>query len=473
MDTSTIAAIASPPGRGGIGIIKISGPKAVNIAQQIFRPHKTTLEVDNSRKHPILPAFESHRLYYGHIINPENGDMLDEVLVSTMRAPRSYTREDIVEIQAHSGPAVMRNILALVIREGARMADPGEFTRRAFINGRIDLTQAEAVIDLICARTDAASQAATNQVTGRLRNAVERVHSNLTDLLVQIEAEIDFPEDVDDSSITTQIERVLRETVADPILRLMRNYQEAHIYRDGFDLSIVGRPNVGKSSLLNRLVDKDRAIVNAIPGTTRDLVECAFQIKGIPVNIIDTAGIHSTEDPIEKIGISKTQACIKDAHLIIFVLDASEPVCAADEQVYEHCQNKPFIYALNKIDLVNGTKNTVFSIPRHWRSAVEISTSALKGKGIEHLKNQIFSEIVDSPQSISSHSIIPNVRHHAAFEKCYQNVQHILKGLRQNNPRELVAIDIHDALEQLEGILGLSVDTDILDHIFSRFCIGK
>ena len=473
MDTSTIAAIASPPGRGGIGIIKISGLEAVKIALRIFRHHKISTDTDNSQNHSITPDLQSHRLYYGHIIDPETGNILDEVLLSIMMAPRTYTREDVVEIQAHSGPAVMRNVLALVIREGARLAEPGEFTRRAFINGRIDLTQAEAVIDLISARTDTASQAATNQVFGRLRHAVEKVHDNLTDILAHLEAEIDFPEDVNDTFETSHMETLIHEKVVDPIYELIRHYQEAHIYRDGFDLSIVGRPNVGKSSLLNRLVDKDKAIVNAIPGTTRDLVECAFQLKGIPVNVIDTAGIHSTDDPIEKIGISKTQACIDNAQLNMLVLDASEPICAADHEVYEYCKNKPFIYVLNKIDLINGKKNSPFSIPPHWKDAAKITASALVGTGIVELKNLIYNEVVDSPQSISSHSIIPNVRHHAALEKCYQHVMRVIDGIRQNLPSELVAIDIRDALDQLEGIIGISIDTDVLDRIFSRFCIGK
>jgi tRNA modification GTPase len=473
MDTSTIAAIASPPGIGGIGIIKISGPDAINIALRTFRHHKTASDTNRHPKQPVATDLQTHRLYYGHITDPETGNILDEVLLGIMRAPRTYTREDVVEIQGHSGPAVMRDVLALVIREGARLAEPGEFTRRAFINGRIDLTQAEAVIDLISARTDAASRAATNQVFGKLRHVVKRVHNNLTNLLVQIEAQIDFPEDVDDTLVTIAEDTVLHETIADPIGELIRHYQEGHIYRDGIDLSIVGRPNVGKSSLLNRLVGKDRAIVNPIPGTTRDLVECAFQFKGIPVNVIDTAGIHSTEDPIEKIGISKTKACIDNAQLNMLVLDASEPIGAADQKVYDHCKNKPFIYVLNKIDLVNGQKNTAFSIPLHWKNAAQISTSALKGTGIDELRDQIVGEVVESPQSTSSHSIIPNIRQYVALEKCSQNVLRIIDGLRQNNPPELIVIDIRDALDQLGGIIGLSVDIDVLDRIFSRFCIGK
>lgn len=473
MDTPTIAAIATPPGRGGVGIIKISGSNAVNIATRTFRHNQNSAKNTNCRTKKKHVTFQSHRLYYGHIIDPDTCDVLDEVLLSVMKAPRSYTREDVVEIQAHSGPAVMRNILSLVVREGARIAEPGEFTRRAFLNGRIDLTQAEAIIDLINARTDAAFKAATNQISGRLREVVESVYSHLSELLARIEAVIDFPEEMDDLIIDEKIETALRKKVTEPILNLIRNFKEAHIYRDGFDLAIVGRPNVGKSSLLNRLVEKDRVIVDAVPGTTRDIIDCAFQIHGIPVNIIDTAGIHATEDPVEKIGISKTQACIDDADLVMLVLDASEPLRETDHKIYEYCQIKSLIYVNNKIDLVKDTIDESRFIPEDWKAAAHIPVSALFGTGIDLLKKQIFSEIVDNPLQITSHSIIPNMRHHDALEKCGQNVKNITNGLRDHLPLELVAIDIHEAQEQLEAILGAHVGEDLLDRIFNQFCIGK
>lgn len=473
MNTHTIAAIASPPGSGGIGIIKISGPEAVKIATRTFCHHKKSKDIENCRNQTNTLTFQSHRLYYGHIIDPETGGNLDEVLLSVMRAPRSYTREDVVEIQAHAGPAVMRNILSLVVRQGARIAEPGEFTRRAFLNGRIDLTQAEAVIDLISARTDAAFQSASNQLSGRLRKVVESVRDNLTSLLVEIEAKIDFPEDMAGSRSDAKMEGILQTTVIEPIQTLIRNYNETHIYRDGFDLSIIGRPNVGKSSLLNRLVEKDRAIVNAVPGTTRDLVECPLQLQGIPVNIIDTAGIHTTEDVVENMGIQKTRACIEDTHLVVLVLDASEPVCEADQQVYEYCQNKSLIYVLNKIDLVNGKKYTPFSVPAHWKNAIQVRTSALHGTGIDQLKSLVLSEVVEKPRPPDSHSVIPNVRHQEALEKCHQNVVTASAGLRQDKPMELIAIDIYEALDHLNDILGVRIEADILDRIFSRFCIGK
>lgn len=473
MDTPTIAAIASPPGSGGIGIIRISGPDAVGIALRTFRQCKNGHEGAICPELRHLKKFHSHRLYYGHIFDPENYHVLDEVLLFVMQAPRSYTREDVVEIQAHAGPAVMRNILALILRQGARMAEPGEFTRRAFINGRIDLTQAEAVIDLISAKTDAAFKAAANQVSGRLKNVVEKVRTHLSDFLVQIEAGIDFPEDLSDMRMCTSMVKVMQTEVADPIQNLIINYREAHIYRDGIDLAIVGRPNTGKSSLLNCLVEKDRAIVNSAPGTTRDIIDCTFQLQGIPVNVTDTAGIHATIDPVEQIGISKSTACIDEAHLVLLVLDASEPIKESDQQVYEYCRNKPVIYVINKTDLIANVKSAADLPPTHWKPGTRVPISALYGTGIDQLKAHIFSAVVDNPESIASHAIIPNLRHFGALEKCHQNVKRITKGLQEKIPMELVAIDIYEALESLDDILGTHVEADLLDRIFSRFCIGK
>jgi len=473
MDTPTIAAIASPPGSGGIGIIKISGPDAIRIATHSFRQHKNTRCEDLCFSRQVFPELQSHRLYYGHIVDPEKCEILDEVLLIVMRAPRSYTREDVVEIQAHSGPAVMRNILSLVIRQGAQMAEPGEFTRRAFLNGRIDLTQAEAVIDLINARTDTAFKAAANQVTGRLREVVESVRSCLSDLLVQVEAGIDFPEDMADIGTISRAEDRLLQGVAEPIEDLIRSYREAHIYREGIELAIVGRPNVGKSSLLNCLVEKDRVIVNPLPGTTRDLVDCTFQLHGIPVTVTDTAGIHITADPVEQIGISKTHECIDDSHLILLVLDASESVRESDDQVYEQCHQKPVIYVINKTDLVDEKTSHAPMPPTHWNPAPNVRISALHGTGIDLLKAQIFSAVVDDPQSAVSHAVIPNFRHHESLEKCYKSVTSVTKGLHKNWPAELIAIDIREALNWLDDILGTRVEEDILERIFNRFCIGK
>jgi tRNA modification GTPase len=473
MDTPTIAAIASPPGSGGIGIIRISGPDAVGIALRIFRHRNNANGGDSGREQRHLKIFRSHRLYYGHIFDPKNCNVLDEVLLFTMRAPRSYTREDVVEIQAHAGPAVMRNILALILRQGARMAEPGEFTRRAFLNGRIDLTQAEAVIDLISAQTDAAFKAAANQVSGRLKKVVENVRTHLSDLLVQIEAGIDFPEDLAVIRTGRSTEKILQTEVAEPIQNLIMSYREAHIYRDGIAVAIVGRPNAGKSSLLNCLVDNDRAIVNPVPGTTRDLIDCTFQLQGIPVNVTDTAGIHATLDPVELIGISKSRACIHEAQLVLLVLDASDPIKESDHRVYEYCRNKPIIYVINKTDLTPNVKSASNLPPTSWKPGTRVPISALYGTGIDQLKAHIFSAVVDNPESIASHALIPNLRHYGALEKCHQNLKSVGKGLQEKRPMELVAIDIYAALGSLDDILGNRAEDDLLDQIFSRFCIGK
>ena len=468
MKTPTIAAIASPPGCGGIGIIKISGPDAIGIAERTFHRRYVSGSDGISQK-----KLQTHRLYYGHIRDPENEEDLDEVLLFVMRAPCSYTREDIVEIQAHSGPAVMRNILELVLRQGARLAEAGEFTRRAFLNGRIDLTQAEAVIDLINAKTDAALRAAASQISGRLGSDVDLIRNSLSDILAHIEAGIDFPDEVTEQGRDKLMLEALEKRVADPIQKLMHRYREGHIYRDGFELAIVGRPNAGKSSLLNSLVEKDRAIVNPLPGTTRDLVDGTFQMQGIPFNITDTAGIHETEDPVEIVGITKARERIEEAHLILFVIDGSGTMGPSDQQAYECCQSKPLIYVINKIDLVPDPAYLSRALPQNWKTAERAEISALFGTGIDQLRRLIYAAVVDNPLGSTTHKVIPNLRHHEALEKCHQNVKSAIEALRENTPMELVAIDFHAAIGRLDEIIGSRVDEDLLDRIFDRFCIGK
>lgn len=417
--------------------------------------------------------FQSHRLYYGHIVDPETENDVDEVLLAVMRAPRSYTREDVVEIQAHAGAAALRVILALVLRQGARMAEPGEFTQRAFLNGRIDLTQAEAVIDIINARTETALNIATNQVSGQLKRAVENIRSILLDLLVDIEAAIDFPEDVPDILPSTGLEDKLHREVAVPIVDLMRNHRDGCIYRDGLKLAIVGRPNVGKSSLLNRLLKKERAIVNALPGTTRDLIEDSFQVQGVPVKITDTAGLHEAEDPVEMIGIQKARECMETADLILQVVDGSEELTVGDHEIFKFCSGKPVIVVANKLDLIVGRKTAAPLVPLNWDAAPPAEVSALYGDGIDCLKRRIADAVALKPQDVHHDTVIPNLRHQQALEKCHQNVLSAISALRENRTIELVALDIQEAIGRFDEILGLSADSDILEQIFSRFCIGK
>lgn len=474
MKTATIAAVATPPGTGGVGIIKISGPEALKIAATLFRSCKNDNNPNRAERSDRLPInFQSHRLYYGHIVDPETEDHVDEVLLAVMRAPRSYTREDVVEIQAHAGAAVLRVILALVLRQGARMAEPGEFTQRAFLNGRIDLTQAEAVIDIINAKAETALKIANNQVSGQLKLAVENIRSILLNVLVQIEAAIDFPEDVSEILSSTGLETKLRREVAVPIVDLTRHYREGCIYRDGLKLAIVGRPNVGKSSLLNCLLKKERAIVNALPGTTRDLIEDSFQVQGVPVTITDTAGLHETEDPVEKIGIQKARECLEKADLILLVIDGSGALTVDDHEIFKSCCGKPVIVVVNKIDLVIGRKTAATLVPVNWVAEPAVEVSALYGDGIDCLEGRIVDTVAFKPQDVRHDTVMPNLRHQKALEKCHQNVLSAIKALQEHRTIELVALDIREAVGRFDEILGIRVDTDIFEQIFSRFCIGK
>jgi tRNA modification GTPase len=474
MKTATIAAVATPPGIGGVGIIKISGPEALKIAATLFRSRKNDNNTRKTDRGDFLSTnFQSHRLYYGHIVDPETENHADEVLLAVMRAPRSYTREDVIEIQAHGGAAALSVILELVLRQGARIAEPGEFTQRAFMNGRIDLTQAEAVIDVINAKTETALKIATNQVSGQLKLAVENIRSILLNVLVHIEAAIDFPEDVSEILTVNDLAAKLQREVAVPIVDLMRRYREGCIYRDGLKLAIVGRPNVGKSSLLNCLLKRERAIVNPLPGTTRDLVEDSFQVQGVPVTITDTAGLHEAEDPVEKIGIQKARECLKTADLILQVIDGSEEITVDDHAIFRFCCDKPHIVVVNKIDLVVDRKTVAPLVPVNWDVPLTVEVSALTGDGIDDLKGCIVDAVALKTEDVQHDTVIPNLRHQQALEKCHQNVLSAINALEENRTIELVALDIQEAVGRFDEILGLSVDTDIFEQIFSRFCIGK
>jgi len=354
-----------------------------------------------------------------------------------------------------------------------RIAEPGEFTQRAFMNGRIDLTQAEAVIDIINAKTETALKIAANQVSGQLKLAVESIRGILLDVLVQIEAAIDFPEDVSEILALNDLEAKLQQEVALPIVDLMRRYREGCIYRDGLKLAIVGRPNVGKSSLLNCLLKKERAIVNPLPGTTRDLIEDSFQVRGVPVTITDTAGLHEAEDPVEKIGIQKARECLKTADLILQVIDGSEDTTVDDHAIFRFCCGKPHIVVVNKIDLVVDRKTIAPLVPDNWDVPLTVEVSALTGDGIDDLKACIADTVALKPEDVQHDTIIPNLRHQQALEKCHQNVLSAINALKENRTIDLVALDIQEAVGRFDEILGLSLDTDIFEQIFSRFCIGK
>ncbi len=475
MENSTIAATATPGGRGGIGIIKISGSKALSIASAIFTPAEST-----SLSVPAPPvaggpgpadAIKSHRLHYGHIVDPESRRVLDEVLLSVMKAPRSYTCEDVVEINTHGGHASVRAILDLVLRQGARLAEPGEFTRRAFINGRIDLTQAEAVIDVINARTEKSLHLAAAQIRGTLRRSVEEIRDSLISLLTRTEASIDFPDDVEELLEPEAVTAEIDADVIGPLQDLIQKYTDGHVLRDGLKVGVVGRPNVGKSSLLNCMVQKERAIVTELPGTTRDTIEEATTVDGVPIILFDTAGMHETVDPIEQIGISKTVENVNGADLVLFVIEADHPPTVDDHQIYEQFKHKPMLLVINKIDLVD--PEVAEAVPTEWRFAKSVRISALYGRGINSLKKEILATVIgDNPIDIES-GIVPNLRQKSILENSLAAAHAIRSEVNSDIAMELIAIHAQEAIDSLGQILGTNVKVDVLDQIFSQFCIGK
>ena len=469
MESTTIAAIATPVGIGGIGIIRVSGPNALHIAQAVFRRSDP-----QHRQTPFLPT--SHRFYYGHIVTPESGapsaadQILDEVLLVMMKAPRSYTREDVLEIHVHSGVAVMRAILDLILRQGAVLAEPGEFTRRAFLNGRIDLSQAEAVIDIINARTESALHVATAQVQGSLRHHIESIRADIRRILAETEAAIDFPEDVGDDIDDALMLSKLQEAALLPLKALLGQYDAGHVLRDGLKVIVAGKPNVGKSSLMNRLLDRDRAIVTAIPGTTRDFIEESLVIRGIPIILTDTAGLHPTEDPIEKIGIERTVSRIEGADLVLFMTAAGGPLTDEDEGIYDIIRGKTTIWVENKCDLA--AEGGDLLPPESWRLLPKVSISALCNQGIDALK-QMIETIALRPSLACESAIVPNLRHKHAIEAALAALAAAADGIHSRMPFELVNMDIRSAYDFLGEIVGAAIHDDILDQIFEQFCIGK
>jgi tRNA modification GTPase len=475
LNLDTIAAKATPGGQGGIGIVKISGSHAFPIARSIFIPRESNLNPASGRVKgsdgSAAFQFKSHRIYYGHIVDPDKGTLLDEVLVSAMKAPNTYTREDVVEINTHGGAVVMHAILELVLSQGARLAEPGEFTKRAFLNGRVDLTQAEAVIDVINARTQKSMELAAAQMAGKLREQVACIRAVLIDVLTRIAAAIDFPDDIDELIRPEETINIIEKEVLEALKRLIRNYADAHVFREGLRVAIVGRPNVGKSSLLNQLVQKDRVIVTAVPGTTRDVIEEILNLEGIPVIISDTAGVHPTDHPVEKIGIEKTIAHVNGSDLVLFMIEANSALGPEDDYIYEKIKSKPIIIVLNKIDLT--PKDIETAVPDKWLSVGRVRISALYDRGIGDLK-QIISRLAGGANPIDlNDEVVPNLRQELLLEKSHDAAEAIIEHLRKGTSSDLTAIHLQEAIDALGAISGENVKVDVLDQIFSRFCVGK
>lgn len=464
MKGETIAGIATPSGRGGIGIVRISGDRAFAIALSLFQPSRLT----GTFFHP--DRILSHHLYFGAIVRPDTQVALDEVLIAFMKAPHSYTREDVVEIQAHSGHAVLRAILNAVLQGGAEAAGPGEFTRRAFLNGRIDLTQAEAVIDVINSKTEKALAVAADHLSGGFRDHVGQISAHLRDILVRIEASIDFPDETDEF-LPLSVVSLLDTGVLEPIRALIRRHEDGRMIRDGYRITIVGRPNVGKSSLMNWLVGTERSIVTDIPGTTRDVVEDAVVFRGIPVNFFDTAGVHITQDRVELLGIEKTYECIRASDLILLVLDASCTDSGLETRLLEQVRDIPVIRVLNKIDLAPGNDNIVDN--NAFSSLPVVAISVKSRLNLDALADQIASEILRKIPDDAPTGLIPNLRQARALEGAAVCIRRALDGIRRSSPVEIIAVDIRDALDRIDEITGSRTSDEILDRIFDAFCIGK
>ncbi len=455
----TIAAIATPVGAGGVGIVKVSGPLSEDIVHKIFQPGK-----------PIR-HFQSHHLYYGHIVDPSNGEVIDEVLLSVMHAPRTYTRECVAEINCHSGYIILRKILSLVLTCGARLAEPGEFTKRAFLNGRIDLTQAEAVMESVAAKTSQALRMATAHLTGGLYDQVNNIRSRLIDIQAILEVAIDFPEEDVEIAEADKLASRLEQEVVDPIQRLLASYENGRVYREGVAVAIMGKPNVGKSSLLNALLEEERAIVTAIPGTTRDVIEELFNVGGIPIKIVDTAGLRNARDEIEGIGIKLTRKKIAEADILLLVINGNAELAPEDYEIYNDIQGKPCILVVNKMDL--GIVIDLDRLRDFFRPMNLVVVSALQGTNMERLKEAIFSSIITGETDTTGATIIPNARQHAALERTLPIVLQAEKNLMERATPDIVAIDIQDALGCLGEITGQTTPEAVLDRVFSQFCIGK
>ncbi|MCX5869922.1 MAG: tRNA uridine-5-carboxymethylaminomethyl(34) synthesis GTPase MnmE [Deltaproteobacteria bacterium] len=460
--SNTIAAISTPSGAGGIGVIRMSGPHALTILQQIFQPHDPAC------------SFRSHQLYYGHILVPGisgQKKIVDEVLAVYMRAPSTYTREDVVEIHGHGNFLVLQSILELLLHYPVRLAEPGEFTKRAFLNGRIDLTQAEAVIDLLSARTKKGIEMAQGQLSGRLYDQVDAIRQALMHMRAIVEVAIDFPDEdheiINHSELTLQLETSVRA----PLAVLLRNAEQGKIFREGITVVIAGLPNVGKSSLLNTLLQEERALVTAIPGTTRDTIEEYLDIEGVPVRIVDTAGIRDNAEEVEELGIQRAKRQIGQADLVLFMIDPTKGISAADHELFYSIQHKPVILVANKMDLLPQGLPDLTEFGNH--ALAQVLISARKQQGITELKQAIFKAVVGNSGQWEEDSCAPNLRHKDALARAYAASNKAIGGLQSRITSDLLAIDLQECLTELDAIVGVTTTEDILDLIFKQFCLGK
>jgi tRNA modification GTPase len=458
----TIGAISTPLGEGGIGIVRLSGKDALRIVERIF----------SSPKNKTLSDQESHCITYGRIHDPETGTSIDEVLVTIMKSPASYTREDVVEINCHGGMVPLRETFELVLRYGARMAEPGEFTKRAFLNGRIDLSQAEAVLDLIRAKSEESRRIALEQLQGGLSKKITELRDDIARVCAQAEVQIDFPEDEIEPASETHL-RESTHRIEKELEDLGKTFREARFFREGLSTTIVGRPNVGKSSLLNSLLKRDRAIVTDIPGTTRDVLEEYLNIHGLPLRIMDTAGIRDVSDAAEREGVSRSLSSIEHADLVIALFDSSEPLNDQDLRVLDKIRARNALIVLNKSDLSYALNETETKRLRADPRRPVLHISATRGDGLDLLKTTIFESCLKDWKEEREGIVVSNLRHKTAIEHARSALTRARNVLTGNQPLEFLALEYRDALDHLGEIVGTVTADDILDMIFNDFCIGK
>lgn len=459
MELDTIASISTPMGEGAIAIVRLSGSDAVLIADKLYKGKHQLSEV------------ASHTINYGHIIDPATKEVVEEVMVAVMRAPRTYTREDIVEINCHGGIMTVNRVLELALTNGAKLAEPGEFTKRAFLNGRIDLSQAEATMDFIRSKTDRASRVAMQQIEGRLSVLIKGLRQSILEILAQVEVNIDYPEydDVEEATGTFLMEEARK--IEESITNLLQTANQGKILREGLSTVIVGKPNVGKSSMLNNLIQDNKAIVTEIAGTTRDVLEEYVNVRGVPLRLVDTAGIRETEDIVEKIGVERSREALKKADLILYVLNNNEILTEEDYKLAEIIKNEDVIVIINKTDLE--TKLNLEEVKTMVGNAPIVRTSMLSQQGIEELEEQIRTLFFAGEVSNQDMTYVSNARHISLLKSAKASISDAISAAEAGVPVDMIQIDLIKTWELLGEVIGESVDDGLIDQLFSQFCLGK
>lgn len=459
MELDTIASISTPMGEGAIAIVRLSGNDAISIADKLYKG-----------KHQLSDV-ASHTINYGHIIDPASNEIVEEVMVAVMRAPRTYTREDIVEINCHGGIMTVNRVLELTLTNGARLAEPGEFTKRAFLNGRIDLSQAEATMDFIRSKTDRASRVAMQQIEGRLSVLIKGLRQSILEILAQVEVNIDYPEydDVEEATNIFLMEEARK--IEGSITNLLQTANQGKILREGLSTVIVGKPNVGKSSMLNNLIQDNKAIVTEIAGTTRDVLEEYVNVRGVPLRLVDTAGIRETEDIVEKIGVERSREALKKADLILYVLNNNEILTEEDYKLAEIIKNEDVIVIINKTDLE--TKLDLEEVKTMVGNAPIVRTSMLSQQGIEELEEQIRTLFFAGEVSNQDMTYVSNARHISLLKSAKASIGDAISAAELGVPVDMIQIDLIKTWELLGEVIGESVDDGLIDQLFSQFCLGK